>query len=84
MTGGPAGAAVVDIWKDTYANWPPVDADSICASALPTISATNSKNTSTTLTGWTVDINANDFLIGNIDSCATMTFLDLYLSIRAR
>ena len=32
------GSAVVDIWKDSYANYPPTIADVITASAPPTIS----------------------------------------------
>jgi len=30
-----SGSIVIDVWKDTYANYPPVDADSITASAPP-------------------------------------------------
>lgn len=39
--------AVLDIWKDTYANFPPVNGDSITASAKPTVTAaTNAESTS--------------------------------------
>ena len=34
-----AGSIVVDIWNDTYANFPPTDADSITAAAKPTLRA---------------------------------------------
>jgi hypothetical protein len=34
-----SGSIVIDIWKDTYANAPPTVADSITASAKPTISS---------------------------------------------
>ncbi len=47
-----SGSIVVDIWKDTYANYPPTGADSITASAKPTISAA-AKSQDATLTGWT-------------------------------
>src|SRR5690606_31919691 len=33
------GSIVLDIWKDTYANFPPTVADTITASAKPTLSA---------------------------------------------
>lgn len=57
----------VDVWKDTLANFPPTDADSITASAVPTITAdTNSQDT--TLTGWTTDIDAGDVLRFNVDA----------------
>ncbi len=67
-----AGSIVVDIWKDTYANFPPTVADSICASAKPTISAAQ-KSQDSTLTGWTKTISAGDILAFNVDSVATVT-----------
>lgn len=74
------GSIVVDIWKDTYANYPPTVADSICASAKPTISASN-KSVDTTLTGWTVNIAAGDVLYFNVDSCSTITNCVLVLGV---
>lgn len=62
-----SGSIVVDIWKDTYANFPPTDADSITASAPPTIT-TATKNTDSTLTDWTTSITAGDILRFNVDS----------------
>jgi hypothetical protein len=32
-----SGSIVIDVWKDTYANYPPTVADTITASAKPTI-----------------------------------------------
>lgn len=66
-----SGSIVVDIWKDTYANFPPVDADSITAAAPVTI-ATATKSQDTTLTGWSVAITAGQTLRFNVDSCATI------------
>ncbi|MDA2916755.1 hypothetical protein MYX64_07965, partial [Nitrospinae bacterium AH_259_B05_G02_I21] len=67
-----SGSIVVDIWKDTYANFPPVDADSITASAPVTItSATKSEDS--TLTGWTTGITADDIVRYNVDSVTTIT-----------
>lgn len=74
------GSCVVDIWKDTYANFPPTDADSITASATPTLSSA-SKYEDTTLTGWTTDIDAGDILRFNIDSVTTITRLTIQLTI---
>src|SRR5262245_18801188 len=62
-----SGSLVVDIWKDTYANYPPTGADSITASAKPTIS-TATKAQSGTLTGWTTSVSAGDVLRFNVDS----------------
>src|SRR6266478_2257713 len=50
-----SGSIVIDLWKDTYANYPPTIADTITASAKPTLSSAT-KNTSSTLTGWTTSV----------------------------
>jgi len=81
MLADQSGSIVVDIWKDTYANFPPTDADSITASAPPTISAAQ-KSQNATLTGWTKTINAGDILAFNVDSCATITRVTLVLKVK--
>jgi hypothetical protein len=75
-----SGSIVWDIWKDTYANYPPTGADSITASAKPTISATT-KAKDSTLTGWTTSISAGDTLRFNIDSVSTIQKCTLVLKI---
>jgi len=67
-----SGSIVVDIWKDTYANYPPVVGDSITASDKPTISATT-KGQDLAPTGWTTAIAAGDTLRFNVDSITTAT-----------
>lgn len=62
-----SGSIVIDIWKDTYANFPPTVADTIAASAKPTIS-TAVKSQDATLTGWTTALAAGDVLRFNVDS----------------
>jgi hypothetical protein len=81
MLADQSGSIVVDIWKDTYANYPPVDADSITASAPPTVSAAT-KATDSTLTGWTTSITANDILGFNVDSITTATRATIALRLR--
>lgn len=75
-----SGSIVIDIWKDTYANTPPTDADSITASAPPTISAA-AKSQDTTLTGWTTSIAAGDVIGYNVDSISTITLVTLVLKV---
>jgi len=75
------GSIVIDVWKDTYANFPPVDADSIAASALPTLSSAT-KNQNSTLTGWTTTINSGDTLRFNVDSASTVTRVTVCLRVR--
>lgn len=80
-TEGGAGSCVVDIWKDTHANFPPTVADSICASAKPTISS-DVKYEDTTLTGWTLDVDAGDWLTFHLESSATFTAIFVQLFVK--
>lgn len=66
-----SGSCVVDIWKDTYANFPPTDADSICGATPLTLSSTQ-KYQDTTLTGWTKSFAAGEWLAFNVDSAVTV------------
>lgn len=77
-----SGSIVVDVWKDTYANYPPVVGDTITASAKPTIT-TAVKNQSSTLTGWTTSITAGDILAFNVDSVTTIKKITLSLKVEA-
>ncbi len=74
------GSIVVDVWKDTYANFPPTDADSITASAPVTISSAT-KAQDATLTGWTTAISAGDVLGFNVDSASTVTKATLTIKV---
>lgn len=67
-----SGSIIVDVWKDTYANYPPTDADSITSSSVPEISSAT-KDQDTSLAGWTTSITAGDILRFNVDSCTTIT-----------
>lgn len=67
-----SGSIVVDIWKDTYANFPPTNADSVTAAAPPTISGAI-KSTDITLSGWTKTFSTGDIFEFNIDSVVTLT-----------
>lgn len=80
IIGDPSGSIVFDIWKDTYANFPPTVADTITASAKPTLT-TAVKATSSTLTGWTTSIAAGDVLELNVDSATTVTKAILILKV---
>ncbi|MCP4997180.1 MAG: hypothetical protein GY933_00175 [Hyphomicrobiales bacterium] len=75
-----SGSIVVDIWKDTYANYPPTDADSITASAPVTIT-TATKSEDTTLTGWTTSITAANILGFNVDSVTDIELLTVSITV---
>jgi hypothetical protein len=73
-----SGSIVIDVWKDTYANFPPTVADTISTSK-PTLSAAT-KAEDTTITDWTEVLAAGDILRFNVDSAATVTRVLLSLS----
>lgn len=73
-----AGSIVIDVWKDVYANYPPLVADTITAAAKPTLTAALSAESST-LTGWTTAFAAGDVLAFNVDSVATVKKISLSL-----
>jgi hypothetical protein len=75
-----SGSIVIDVWKDTYANFPPTVADTIAGSEKPTLSSAQ-KNQDLTLTTWTTSVAAGDILAFNVDSVSTVTRVTL--SIRA-
>jgi hypothetical protein len=65
-----SGSVQIDVWNDTYSNFPPTDTDSITASAPISMSA--QKGQSAALTGWNTAINADDILAFNVDSASTL------------
>jgi len=80
MLADQSGSIAVDIWKDSYANYPPTDADSITASAVPTIT-TAVKSQDDTLTGWTKTVAAGSIIRYNVDSCDTITRVTISLTV---
>lgn len=78
-----SGSIVVDVWKDTYANFPPTVADTIAGTEKPTLASVQ-KNQDLALATWTTLINAGDILAFNVDSAATVTRVTLSLKVRKR
>jgi hypothetical protein len=74
------GDIVIDIWKDSYANFPPTVADTITAAAKPTITS-GVKYEDSTLTGWTTSISAGDVLRFNVDSVTDITQCTIELEV---
>lgn len=76
-----SGDIIVDVWKDSFANFPPTIADSITAAAKPTITG-SIKSQDTTLAGWTTTITAGDILRFNVDSCSAIERCTIALKVR--
>jgi hypothetical protein len=75
------GSIVVDIWSDSYANFPPTVADTITTSEKPTLSSAV-KNTDTSLNsgnGWT--LTQGNWLRFNVDSISTCTRVTIKLTV---
>lgn len=78
------GKIEVDVWKDTYTNFPPTVADTITGSEKPTlgsVSTTAQKNQDTALSTWTTSLTRNDWLRFNVDSATTVTRVTLALRV---
>ena len=76
-----SGSIVVDLWQDTYANFPPTVADTITASAKPTL-ASAQKSQDSTLTGWTKKLVSGNYLKGIVDSSSTVKYVLVILKGR--
>lgn len=74
------GNITMDVWKDTYGNYPPIPTDSITGSAAISIVG-DIKNESATLTGWTTNITAGDTLRFYVSSVSSITRATLTLNV---
>ena len=80
-TDGNTGAIVVDVWKDTYANFPPTVGDSIAGSEKPTITATGNKGQDLSLSSWTQALTKGDWIFFNVDSVTTLERVTVSLRV---
>lgn len=75
ITANASGSAVVDVWMDTYAAYPPTVGDSIAGSAKPTLSGAR-KAQNTSLSGWgDTTLDEGSYLVFNVDSVSGITEL---------
>lgn len=80
LTSDVAGDIVIDVWKDTFANFPPTVADTIAGTEQPTLSGT-SFNFDTNLTTWTRQVQTGDVIRFNVVSAATLKRITLVIKI---
>ena len=73
------GSIQIDVWRDTYANFPPTEADTITGGNEPAITSSN-RNTDTTLTGWTTLVADGDILKFSVDSVTDIKRATLILN----
>lgn len=80
LTADQAGSIVIDVWKDTFANFPPTVLDTIAGSEKPTLSSA-AFNSDTNLTTWTNQVTSGDVIRFNVDSVTTITRANLVIKI---
>lgn len=76
--GDQSGSVVVDVWRSTYAAFPPVVGGTIAGSEKPTLSSVQS-NQDLSLSTWTTSLSTGDILGYNVDSVSTVTRITVSL-----
>ena len=77
-----SGSIKIDVWRDTYGNFPPDNADSLCNGHEPELSAA-AKAEDTDLSDWTsVALVEGDILGYNVDSADTVERVTLSLKVQ--
>lgn len=82
ILGDQSGSIVIDVWSDTYANFPPTVADTIAGSELPTLT-TQQNNQDTGLSTWTNFVPAGNVLAFNVSSVATVNWVSVTFDVLA-
>jgi len=75
-----SGSVVIDVWSDTYANFPPTVADTIAGSEKPTLTGAQ-KNQDSNLSTWNPYHPAGNVLGFNVDSVTTINYASLTLEL---
>ena len=78
-----SGSIQWDIWVDSDANFPPTNADTICASDPPAISSSN-KGADAAPTGWTTGYTAGQIARVQVEAATTITQATLALKYRRK
>lgn len=75
-----SGSVVIDVWRDSTANYPPTAADTIITTGKPTLSSqTNAE--STDVSGWDRRVSVGDWFGFNVDSASTVTWVRLAIEV---
>lgn len=83
ILGDQSGSCVIDLWLDSYANFPPTVGDTMVGGGgtKPTVSAAT-KGQVTSFTGWaTTSVTRGSILKLNLDSCSGFTKLRIFIAI---
>lgn len=80
LLGDQSGSTVLDIWKNTFGNFPPTSLNTITGKSIPTI-VNGLSYSDTKLTGWNPTINAGDILRWNVNSSSGFNRLTAALTV---
>lgn len=81
LTEGGTGSCQIDVWKDTYANYPPTVLNTITAASKPNVVSSN-KAQDTVLTGWTTTVTEGDIIAFKLESSSVFTSVSIDLEIQ--
>jgi hypothetical protein len=76
LTANVSGSIVIDLWKDTFANFPPDVTDTIWGTK-PALAGAQTNSA----TGLSIAVTAGDYIRLNVDSAVTVTYVVLSLKI---
>lgn len=77
ITADQSGSTVIDVWKDTYANYPPTVADAIFTTKPTLSSVIKNQNLAPTFVGAGATVAAGDYIAFNVDSATTVQIVQL-------
>jgi hypothetical protein len=80
MVANDTGTVTVQVWKDSYAAFPPTSADAIYLSTPPNITSTF-KSTDSTLSGWATSLLEGEYLAFNVPSASTGSLTRVTLTL---
>ncbi len=75
-----SGSCQIDLWKDTYDNFPPTVADTITGSEKPRL-ITHQRNQDNNLTTWNTSVSVGDVIAFNVDSATTLTRVNVHIKV---
>jgi len=78
-----SGSITIDIWQDTYANFPPTVADTIVNTGTKPALSSAIKNTSSALTNWTTTLTKDKWLRFNAEgTISSVTRVTIALKVK--
>ncbi len=83
LVGDASGSITIDLWRDSFANFPPSSGDSICGTTKPNLNGEQRKENSS-LIGWSRTLSKGDWLAICVESATTVKQVTLSLTGRKR